>query len=77
MKGYIALGNNIRKFRQKKRLTQLDLANLCGWSAMSISRYEKANRRPGLEELALIAKKLNVTLDQLIEGEPRLVKKSS
>lgn len=63
------VGENIKKYRKEKELTQKDLGEKCGLSANSIIRYEKGHRQPTIEVLNQIAEALEVPVSALI-GEP-------
>ncbi|MGP8217271.1 MAG: helix-turn-helix domain-containing protein [Bacteroidia bacterium] len=61
------IGNNIRKFRIKKGLTQLDLAALCGFDETAIGRLENGNTNPTIKTLLKLAKALDITLTMLVK----------
>lgn len=59
---------NIKRYRQKKGMTQADLAKAVDVSIMSIRRYEttgSANREPSADLFDKIAENLNTTADIL------------
>lgn len=62
------IGENIKNKRIEKKLSQEELANLCGLSKNGIWNYENTKRRPNLEVLMNIADALDVTLEDLIYG---------
>ena len=53
--------NNIRAMRDKAKLTQAELSELCGWGAKQsrISNYEKGTRLPNINECRTIVAALN------------------
>jgi len=63
---YVALGNNIRKYRKFAGLRQIDLANATGYCDSYIGQLENCRTTPSLEAIVAIAKVLNVTIDQLL-----------
>jgi len=65
----IQIADNIRRFRMKKGFTQGDLAILLSVSAQAVSRWEKGQAFPDITLLPLLAKHLNVSIDQLMGSE--------
>lgn len=51
-------GNEIRKARKEKKLTQTEFAEQCGFKQDEQSNYENGKRLPNIERLLLIAEKL-------------------
>lgn len=67
--GGFMLGQNIKKFRQKKKLTQDRLARLADIPYTSITKIETGViKKPSVQTAAKIAKALGITLDELMEG---------
>ena len=64
----MAIGENIRKIRKEKKLTQKELGKLCGMSEAQIGQYENGLRNPKMETLKKIAKALKVSSFDLIDG---------
>jgi transcriptional regulator with XRE-family HTH domain len=60
------LGQRIAKFRKKKGLTQVELAEQMGLIQSLVSDYERDVIRPHPEMLARLALALEVSTDQLI-----------
>ena len=58
-------GENLRKIRNEKGLTQDELASLLGTSKQVISRYENDLRSPKVSVVADYAEKLGVSIDEL------------
>ena len=58
-------GENLRKNRNEKGLTQDELASLLGTSKQVISRYENDLRSPKVSVVADYAEKLGVSIDEL------------
>ena len=63
----------LKKLREEKGLTQVQLSELTGISARMIQQYESGNARPRLDAAEKIAKALNVTADQLLGNGNMLV----
>ena len=69
----------IKAARQQRGWTQDDAARmfraygLSAWRAGTVGQMEAGLRRPRLDELVLIARALQVTLDELIPGDDELV----
>ncbi len=64
---YKKLGQNIKYYRNQKKLTQEELANLVGLSLEFIGRIEIATNKPSLETIFKIAKALDINPDQLLK----------
>lgn len=62
IKGY---GNNFKKLRESKGLTQKQLAELIFISDKSISLIEKEQREPTIEQINIYSEYFNVSLDYL------------
>ena len=63
----------LKKLREEKGLTQVQLSELIGISTRMIQKYESGNARPRLDATEKIAKALNVTADQLLGNVDMLV----
>lgn len=66
------VGENIKKFRKLKGLTQKELAEKLGITQQSVAQYERTNKLPKLETLLYIANALDITLNGLLFGESDL-----
>ena len=67
------LGARIMQYRERRRLSITQLANLLGVDYMQISRYEKGKSMPSLETAVRLAGVLGISLDELATGsEPNL-----
>jgi transcriptional regulator with XRE-family HTH domain len=63
------LGENIRKIRRKRRLTQDKLAKIADITYTSITKIETGViKSPSVQTVAKIAKALDISLDELIKG---------
>lgn len=63
------LGDNIRKFRSRAKLSQERLAQRAKVAHMTISRLERGLQRPRVDVLQRIARVLQVRLDDLVGRE--------
>jgi len=66
------LANNIVKYRQKNQLSQEQLANALNISRQSISKWETGENLPSIDNLISLSGLLDISLDELITGEPYL-----
>lgn len=65
----MGLGNNIRKYRKQKKMTQSELANVIDKSLRTIQKYEKDEVVPTYTVLKEISNALNITLQDLTSLE--------
>ncbi len=61
------LRENIKKFRNKKGLTQEALSELCGISCDYLSEIERGKKTPSLKRFLIIANKLEVPPQKFFE----------
>ncbi|MDD5147800.1 MAG: helix-turn-helix transcriptional regulator [Candidatus Daviesbacteria bacterium] len=59
------IGTNIKKIRNRKQLSQEELADLCGFYRTYINLVESARRTPSSYSLYRIAKALKVPVDEI------------
>lgn len=73
------LGENILKLRKSAKLSQEQLAEKIGVSRQTISNWELGETSPNPEQLKLLSKNLNISIDELLENDVKevLVKKVS
>lgn len=55
----------LQRLRERKRISRRVLSELCGMSKNMISRYERGERQPEIEEAAELAAFFGVTMDYL------------
>lgn len=65
---YVLLGTRIKEQRQRRTLTQQQLAEKVNLTPGFISRIETGNKKPSLEVLLSICVALNITLNNLLVG---------
>jgi transcriptional regulator with XRE-family HTH domain len=64
------LGLNIRRIRESKNMTQLELAEKVGLTNTSLSQMEKGKMTPSLATLERIAAVLGVPISDLFRNDP-------
>lgn len=60
------LGDRIKYLREKRKLTQKDMANRIGLTIVQLSRYETNDRKPDPDALKRIADVLDTSGDYLL-----------
>lgn len=68
----MALADNIIKYRKKNGMTQEQLSESLMISRQSISRWELGENLPSIDNLISLSGLLDISLDELITGEPYL-----
>ena len=66
--GIATLSRNLREMREKKGLTQKDLADRLSLSDKTISKWETERSIPDVFTLLKIAELFDCTLDDLLRG---------
>ena len=62
------IGENIKKFRAKKKMSQEDLANKSGVRYTTLTKIESnVIKKPSVMVMALIAKALGASIEDLIK----------
>ncbi|MFL0477955.1 HTH-type transcriptional regulator Xre [Bacillus licheniformis] len=64
-------GENLKKLRYEKNLSQKKLGNKLGLAESTIGMYEQGKRQPDYETLIKIADFFDVSIDYLIRGESK------
>lgn len=59
----IYIGQKIKEFRTKEKMTQSDLAKVLNTTKQTISRYEKGDRKAGQDTLFALCDIFNVSID--------------
>jgi len=68
----MSLGQKITKIRKEKKLSQVDVASYVGVSRDAISKYERDDIVPSVENANKIAQILGVSLDYLMSEDDNL-----
>ncbi|MED3887956.1 helix-turn-helix transcriptional regulator [Priestia megaterium] len=69
----MALGDRIRSLREKRELTQKQLADKLGIPNQNVSNYERGFRQPDYDTLQNISNFFDVSIDYLITGNEHRV----
>lgn len=62
----LKLGENLKKFRLQRELTQEQFADVLGVSAQAVSRWENGTTYPDITLLPTVASYFEITLDELM-----------
>jgi transcriptional regulator with XRE-family HTH domain len=62
------LGENVKRLRKERGLLQTDLARLSGYSPAMLCGVEQGKEIPSMRQLIRLARKLGVTVSELVEG---------
>ena len=65
----IETANRLYELRKKNGLSQEELADKLGISRQAVSKWERAEASPDTDNLILLAKLYNVSLDELLNSE--------
>lgn len=65
----MAFSDNLRTAREKKKFSQKELAEMVGLDQSSIAYFELGARVPNIFTAVAIAKKLDTTAEQLVDGQ--------
>ena len=63
------LGKKIKLYREKKNMTQNEIANILGVRPATISKYENGDLEPNIESLKKIADLFEISVDELLREE--------
>lgn len=63
----IEIANRLVKLRKENNLSQEALANKLGISRQAVSKWERAEASPDTDNLIMLAKIYNVSLDELLQ----------
>lgn len=72
---FMDFGAQIKKLRTSRKLTQEQIAQKLNVSRQTISSWENNRNLPDLEMVVLIAQTFNISLDNLILGDPTMTDK--
>ena len=65
----LSLAENLKNLRIRKQFSQAELAKLVGVSQQTISQVETSQISLNVETAVAIAKKLDTTAEQLVDGQ--------
>ncbi|WP_312090993.1 helix-turn-helix transcriptional regulator [Chryseobacterium sp.] len=63
----IEIGKKIRQLREKKNISQVELAALCNFEKSNMSRLEAGNTNPTAHTLHIIAQKLEIETFEILK----------
>lgn len=63
----MSFGSNLQAVRKMYQLSQEELAEMLGVSRQAVSKWEIGEGYPEIDKLLLLSRKLNVSLDSLLE----------
>ena len=66
------VGNRVFELRQKKGITQQQLANLLAISSKTVSKWESGRGLPDITTLPILASTLGVSIDDLNNGGKKM-----
>lgn len=69
-----SIGRRIAELRKKANMTQMELADNMGITFQSISNWERGNTMPDISKLPELAELFDVTIDELLGKESKLIK---
>lgn len=65
----VAIGKQIKKIRESKKMAQQDLAGACNFEKSNMARLEAGKTNPTLYTLQKIADNLEISLSELVTFE--------
>lgn len=69
----MSLGNNILRERKELKLSQEQLAEKVGVARQTISNWELDETKPTSDQLKLLSKTLNISIDKLLDNDIDLI----
>ena len=63
------LGEKIKKYREEKKITQVEVAKVLGVKAATISKYEAGTLEPNIESLKKLAELFGISVDELLRED--------
>lgn len=63
----MTIGENIKKFRKERKMTQKQLGEKCSMYESQIRKYELGTANPKIDTIREIAKDFGVCLNEIIE----------
>lgn len=63
------LGDKIKLYREKKRMTQNEVADILNVSPATISKYESGALEPNIESIKKLAELFGISIDELLSDE--------
>ena len=66
------IGNKIKNYRENKKMTQKEIAEILGVEPATVSKYESNTIEPSIENLKKLAEIFEISIDKLINDEERI-----
>ena len=63
------LGDKIKKYREMKKITQAEIAELLGVSPATVSKYEAGTLEPNIESIKKLSELFDVSIDELLKDD--------
>ena len=63
------IGNKIKSYREKRKMTQKEIAEILGVEPATVSKYESGMIEPNIESLKKLAETFEISVDELIKEE--------
>ena len=63
------LGDKIKLYRENKKMTQKEVADILNVSSATISKYESGTLEPNIESLKRLAELFDISVDELLNDE--------
>lgn len=63
------IGNKIKEYREKNKITQKDIAKILGVEPGTISKYESGMIEPNIESIKKLAETFQISIDELLADE--------
>ena len=70
------IGSFLKELRQEKQITQRDIAQLCHLSAQAVSKWEKGDSIPDVEQLQRLSVFYGVSINEILSGERQIYERS-
>ena len=62
----MSFGDRLKELRKENNISQVEIAKILNMSKMAISHWEKGNSEPSIEQLKVLARYFDVTIDYLV-----------
>lgn len=63
------LGEKIKKYREEKKITQVEVAEVLGVKPATISKYEAGTLEPNIQSLKKLAELFEISVDELVRED--------
>lgn len=63
------LGDKLKKYREAKNITQLEIAEIVGVSSATVSKYESGTLEPNIETIKKLSELFEVSIDELLKDD--------